>query len=81
MRLLENDHVILDRHGGQLVLAGVTDLSASHAGFPVPDLAAALKGAPKDAPIILLAISLEKRGDPHRSAWRCSCPGTLMAGW
>jgi predicted MPP superfamily phosphohydrolase len=54
MRLLENDHVILDRHGGQLVLAGVTDLSASHAGFPVPDLAAALKGAPKDAPIILL---------------------------
>ena len=40
--------------GGRLVLAGVTDLSASHSAHPAPDLAAALKGAPKDAAVILL---------------------------
>jgi uncharacterized protein len=54
MRVLENDHVVLDRDGGQLVLAGVTDLSASHTGHPAPDLAAALKGAPADVAVILL---------------------------
>jgi uncharacterized protein len=54
MRVLENDHVVLDREGGKLTLAGVTDLSASHSGHPAPDLAAALKGAPADAPVILL---------------------------
>jgi uncharacterized protein len=54
MRVLENDHVILDRGSGRLVLAGVTDLSASHTGHPARDLAAALNGAPKGVPIILL---------------------------
>jgi predicted MPP superfamily phosphohydrolase len=54
MRVLENDHVVLDRDGGKLVLAGVTDLSALHTGHPARDLAAALKGAPKGVPIILL---------------------------
>ena len=54
MRVLENDHVVLDRDGGKLVLAGVTDLSASHTGHPARDLAAALNGAPKGVPTILL---------------------------
>jgi uncharacterized protein len=54
MRALENDHVVLVRGGGRLVLAGVTDLSAAHTGHPAPDLAAALNGAPKGVPIILL---------------------------
>jgi predicted MPP superfamily phosphohydrolase len=54
MRVLENDHVVLDRGGGKLVLAGVTDLSASHTGHPARDLAAALNGAPKGVPVILL---------------------------
>ncbi len=54
MRVLENDHVVLDREGGQLVIAGVTDLSAVHSGHPAPDLAIALKGAPKDVTVILL---------------------------
>jgi uncharacterized protein len=54
MRVLENDHVVLDRDGDKLVLAGVTDLSASHTGHPARDLAAALKGAPMGVPIILL---------------------------
>jgi hypothetical protein len=42
MRTLENDHVILGRDGGKLVLAGVTDLSASHTGHPARDLRAPL---------------------------------------
>jgi uncharacterized protein len=54
MRVLENDHVVLERDGGRLVVAGVTDLSASRSAYPAPDLAAALKGAPKEAAVILL---------------------------
>jgi len=46
MRVLENGHAVLERGGGRLVLAGVTDLSASHSAYPAPDLPAALKGAP-----------------------------------
>jgi uncharacterized protein len=54
MRVLENGHAVLERDGGRLVLAGVTDLSASRSAYPAPDLPAALKGAPKDAAVILL---------------------------
>lgn len=53
MNVLENRHVVLERDGGRLVLAGVTDRSA-RAGHPVPDLTAALEGAPTVAPVILL---------------------------
>lgn len=54
MRVLANDHVVLDRAGGRLVVAGVTDASAPHAGFPGPDLKSALRGAPAGVPVILL---------------------------
>jgi len=54
MRLLLNQHVVLDRDGGGLVIAGVTDRSAPRTGNPGPDLAAAIGNAPRDAPIILL---------------------------
>jgi predicted MPP superfamily phosphohydrolase len=54
MGVLENDHAVLDRDGGLLVIAGVTDQSARATGNPVPDLAAALHGAPQGAPVILL---------------------------
>lgn len=54
MRVLENGHAVLERDEGKLVLAGVTDLSASHSADPAPNLPAALKGAPKDAAVILL---------------------------
>lgn len=54
MRVLANDHAVLDKDGGQLVLAGVTDVSARATGHPAPDLAAALDGAPSGVPIILL---------------------------
>jgi uncharacterized protein len=54
MRVLSNDHTLLTRDGGSLVLAGVTDLSAPGTRHPAPDLSAALAGAPSDAPIVLL---------------------------
>ncbi|WP_336971079.1 metallophosphoesterase [Sphingobium aromaticiconvertens] len=54
MHLLPNRHAVLEREGGRLILAGVTDLSAPATGMPPPDLAAALDGAPADAPILLL---------------------------
>ena len=51
---LENRHVVLDRDGGQLVLAGITDRASRRRGHPVRDLAAVLEGAPRGAPVILL---------------------------
>jgi predicted MPP superfamily phosphohydrolase len=54
MRMLPNAHVLLKRGGGQIVLAGVTDLSAPAHKQAGPDLATALDSAPADTPIILL---------------------------
>ena len=54
MGVLENRHTLLRRGADAVVLAGVTDLSASQSGQPVHDLDAALAGAPSGAPIVLL---------------------------
>lgn len=54
LRMLPNAHAILTRDDARVVLAGVTDASASHAGQAGPDLAAALAGAPRAAPVLLL---------------------------
>ena len=54
MRLLANEHEIIVRGQGQLVLAGVTDLSAAASGNAGPDLIVALAGAPAGVPIVLL---------------------------
>ena len=54
LRLLLNGHAVLARGPARLVLAGVTDASAARSGHPGPDLAAALAGAPAEAPVLLL---------------------------
>jgi predicted MPP superfamily phosphohydrolase len=54
MRPLANSHVVLERGGAKLVLAGVTDFSAPRVGLPGPDLGKALADSPKDLPIVLL---------------------------
>jgi predicted MPP superfamily phosphohydrolase len=56
VRVLHNEHVVLQHGGAALVLAGVPDFSGRHfdAGH-ASDPAAALRGAPEDAPRILLA--------------------------
>jgi predicted MPP superfamily phosphohydrolase len=56
MRVLHNEHVVIERDGQQLVIAGVPDVeggrfSAQHE----PDAAVAFAGAPDGAPRILLA--------------------------
>jgi predicted MPP superfamily phosphohydrolase len=51
---LENSHIVLDRDGSRLVLAGITDRASRHAGHPVRDLAAVLEGAPEGVAVILL---------------------------
>ena len=54
MTALDNSHAILERGGAQLVLAGVTDVTAPNTGLPAPDVAQALKGAPTNTSVILL---------------------------
>ena len=51
---LENRRIVLDRNGGKLVLAGITDRASRRRGHTVRDLAAVLEGAPKGVPVILL---------------------------
>jgi predicted MPP superfamily phosphohydrolase len=51
---LENRHIVIERKGGKLVLAGITDRASRRGGRPVRDLDAILQGIPKDAPVILL---------------------------
>lgn len=54
MRVLENEHVVINRLGARLVLAGLTDAAARASGRAVPDLPRAIRGAPKGVPVILL---------------------------
>jgi uncharacterized protein len=62
---LENRHIVLDRNGGRLILAGITDRASRHRGHPVRDLAALLEGAPEGVPVILLD---HQPSDARRSA-------------
>ncbi|WP_408744278.1 metallophosphoesterase [Acetobacter indonesiensis] len=52
--MLLNTHTVLTRGEGKLVVAGVTDLSASAHGQAGPDITAALQNSPVGAPVILL---------------------------
>ncbi|HEX7871634.1 MAG TPA: metallophosphoesterase [Sphingobium sp.] len=67
MHVLENAHALLERDGGRLVLAGVTDVTAPATGMPPPDLDAALHGAPAGMPVLLLD---HQPGTARRSAAR-----------
>jgi len=54
IRMLLNQHAVIERGGQRIVVAGVTDLAAFGTTFPRPDLDKALNGAPAGAPIILM---------------------------
>ncbi|WP_461317771.1 metallophosphoesterase [Bradyrhizobium embrapense] len=54
LRSLENRHIVLERGGGRLVIAGITDRASRHRTHPVRDLSAVLEGTPEGAPVILL---------------------------
>jgi uncharacterized protein len=54
LTMLPNSHTVITRDDARIVVAGVTDLSASSVSQPGPDLAGALAGKPDGAPVILL---------------------------
>lgn len=54
LRPLINSHTVLERGEDRLVIAGVTDVSAPATGFPGPNVAAAIRGAPERVPVILM---------------------------
>jgi predicted MPP superfamily phosphohydrolase len=62
---LENRHVVIERCGGRLVLAGITDRASRRAAHPVRDLAAVLAGVPDGVPVVLLD---HQPGDARHSA-------------
>lgn len=62
-RMLPNAHAVIEHDGAALVIAGVTDLSAPGVREAGPDLDAALRGAPTDAPIVLLDHQPRKARD------------------
>ncbi len=54
---LHNEHLVVERDGAQLVIAGVDDRTAASSGRPGhrQDHVAALLGADRDLPVLLLA--------------------------
>ncbi|MDG4833637.1 metallophosphoesterase [Solwaraspora sp. WMMD1047] len=62
---LHNRHLVVERGGSRLVVAGVDDITAVHSGRAGhrADHAAALAGADPDAPVLLLAHQPKQIGD------------------
>ncbi len=73
IRLLVNEHVVLERNGERLYIAGVDDVVESQS-----DLEAALCEVPDSAPVILLAHEPDIAGNVARSSGQC-CP--IKARW
>lgn len=55
LRILKNEHLVLNDKGRQIVLAGTTDRTAARFGLPEPDIQKALAGKPDGIPVILMA--------------------------
>ena len=55
LRLLINQHIVIERAGARLVVAGISDPAASRFDASMPDLAAALAGTGKTDFIVLMA--------------------------
>ena len=72
---LENRRIVLDRKGGRLILAGITDRASRRTGHPVRDLAA-VQRAPEGVTVICSITSRATHGTPRSSAWLCNCPDT-----
>jgi len=65
LRMLENQHVLVEHGGATLAVAGLTDRQAGSFGLPRPDLQAALQGIPAGVPVILLE---HRPGDAVKNA-------------
>lgn len=53
--MLQNGHVLIQRDGHVLAVAGITDPAALMFGLPGPDLKKAIQGIPRGVPVILLS--------------------------
>jgi uncharacterized protein len=68
VRVLDNEHVVIDHDGARLVLGGVADFSASHVvAAHRSDPQAALRGAPADAALRVL-LAHQPRSAPAAAA-------------
>ena len=74
--LLCNEHRLLSLPGGRMAIAGIPDEMEGRLGDGGPDVAAALRGVPRDAPVLLLShrpvqggaragVSLQLSGHTH----------------
>ncbi|KPB74404.1 Metallophosphoesterase [Pseudomonas syringae pv. maculicola str. M6] len=79
MRVLVNEHVILQKGADQIVVAGVTDEAAPAFGHEGPNLSRALVGAPLNTPSYFSNTARPVRLTPLLQAWGCNCPGTPTA--
>jgi len=80
-RVLDNEHVVLQRGAGHLVLAGVPDYSTRH--LPEgqrSDPARALRGAPADAVKILLAHQPASYADAQAAGFDLQLSGHTHGG-
>jgi predicted MPP superfamily phosphohydrolase len=79
---LRNRHVVVERDGARLVLAGVDDATAHHSGRPGhrADLATALAGADPDLPVLLLAHQPKQISDAVERGVDLQLSGHTHAG-
>ncbi|MDR2350718.1 MAG: metallophosphoesterase [Deltaproteobacteria bacterium] len=54
LKLLHNEHAILNVGGSEFAIAGVADPAAERRGLPGPDLGKALEGIPPNGPPVIL---------------------------
>jgi predicted MPP superfamily phosphohydrolase len=80
VRMLLNSHAVLDIRGRPLVLAGITDVAAERFARPLPDIGAALAGAPADAPRILLSHRPSGAADNARAGVNLQLSGHTHGG-
>lgn len=78
VRMLDNEHVLLERPG--IVLAGVTDETASKKELEPPLPEKALRGAPAGMPVVLLAHRPIVARDAEPTGVRLQLSGHLHGG-
>jgi predicted MPP superfamily phosphohydrolase len=79
IRMLLNEHAVIERGTDRIVIAGVTDLTANGTAMPKPDLASALKDAPA-APVILLDHQPRMAAENARSGIALQLSGHTHGG-
>ncbi|MEO3784781.1 metallophosphoesterase [Actinocorallia sp. B10E7] len=79
---LRNHHVVVERGGDRLVLAGIDDATAHHSGHPGhrADLEAALTGADPSLPVLLLAHQPKQIGQAEAAGVDLQISGHTHGG-